>query len=112
MVDLRDLWGLASNKVSITVNMLSRICQKCGKESGHILCHHRTDPSIPIECGGNTTPRKKSKDSQRRRLGERTRLPIESILEVKRRSLGLDRLPERIKAMNELMSKMQTPEAY
>ena len=104
------LMGLASNKVSITVNMLSRICQKCGKESGHILCHHRTDPSIPIECGGNTTPRKKSKDSQRRRLGERTRLPIESILEVKRRSLGLDRLPERIKAMNELMSKMQTPE--
>ena len=29
---------------------------------------------------------------------------------MKRRSLGLDRLPERIKAMNELMSKMQTPE--
>jgi len=104
------LMGLASNKVSITVNMLPRICEKCGKESGHIVCHNRNDDANPVECGGKTAPRKRNKGSQRRRLGERTRLPIESIMEVKRRSLGLGRLPERIKAMNDLLSKMQTPE--
>jgi hypothetical protein len=104
------LIGLASNKVAITVNMMPRICEKCGKESGHITCHHRNNSFEAIECGGMTVPRKRAKGMQRRRLGEKTRVPIESILEVKRRLLNLDRLPERIKAMNELLSKMQTPE--
>ena len=103
------LMGLAAKKDSIQVVMLPRICEKCGKESGHIICHNRNNPSDAIECGG-TTVAKKRKGAQRRRLGERTRIPIGSIMEVKRRSLNLDRLPERIKAMNELLSKMQTPE--
>ncbi|MFQ3343930.1 MAG: hypothetical protein ACKVI6_00525 [Candidatus Poseidoniales archaeon] len=99
----------ASKKVKITVEMSPRICGKCGKNSGHIICHNRVDQSNPIECGGRTSLRTQKKQ-QRRRIGERTHVPIESILEVKRRSLGLERLPERIKAMKELISRLQTPE--
>ncbi len=99
----------ASNKVSITVEMSPRTCKKCGKSSGHIICHNRVEQSDPIECGGRTVVRN-NKNQQRRRLGERTNIPIESILEVKRRSLDLERLPVRIKAMKELISKLQTPE--
>ena len=81
----------ASNKVSITVEMSPRTCKKCGKSSGHIICHNRVEQSDPIECGGRTVVRN-NKNQQRRRLGERTNIPIESILEVKRRSLDLERL--------------------
>ena len=43
-------------------------------------------------------------------MGELTTIPLADILEVKRISLGLDRLPERIKAMKGLTSKAQYPE--
>tara|TARA_B100002052_G_scaffold45270_1_gene38084 strand:- start:7699 stop:9108 length:1410 start_codon:yes stop_codon:yes gene_type:complete len=43
-------------------------------------------------------------------MGELTTIPLSDILEVKRISLGLDRLPERIKAMKGLTSKAQYPE--
>jgi len=104
------LLSQAANKGSIIVEMSPRICEKCGKESGHIICHHRRDKANAVECGGRTASRITRKKQQRRRLGERTSVPIESILEVKRRALNLDRLPERIKGMKELISKLQTPE--
>ena len=59
----------------------------------------REDSSRPIR--GNRTPR---------RLGQRTSIPVAGLLEVKRRSLGLDRLPEKIKSVKGLMSYEQTPE--
>ena len=52
---------------------------------------------------GNRTPR---------RLGQRTSIPVAGLLEVKRRSLGLDRLPEKIKSVKGLMSYEQTPEPF
>ena len=46
------LMGLAAKESSIKVDMLPRVCEKCGKESGHIICHHRSNHSDAIECGG------------------------------------------------------------
>ena len=98
----------ASKKGVIRVTVGPRICQKCGKESPHIICHHRPKSGEPIECGGRTTssPRKR----RGRRKGERTAVDLGSIIEVKRRLLGLDRIPKKIKAVKGLISEEQAPE--
>ena len=85
-----------------------RICQECGKESPHVTCHHRPDPDEPMECGGKTVgaPRRK----RGRRKGERTAVNLGSIIEAKRRKLGLDRIPKKIKAVKGLVSEEQSPE--
>jgi len=103
------LIGESSSKGSIRVQMGPRICTVCGSESPHIRCHKRPDPNVPIECGGRTEERKK-RGGNRRRKGEFTTVPISSILEVKRRSLGLDKLPSKIKAVKGLISIGQSPE--
>ena len=101
----------AASKGRIRVEMGRRICQDCGKESPNLVCHNREDASEAIECGGKTTERKsRSSNLRRRRRGERTTVDLDKILEVKRRSLGLDRLPKIIKAQKELLSEGQTPE--
>ena len=98
----------ASKKGSIRVVVGPRICQTCGKESPHITCHHRPDPDNPVECGGKTVsaPRRK----RGRRKGERTAVNLGSIIEAKRRKLGLDRIPKKIKAVKGLFSEEQSPE--
>ena len=98
----------ASKKGSIRIVVGPRICQTCGKESPHVTCHHRPDPSEPVECGGKTVsaPRRK----RGRRKGERTAVNLGSIIEVKRRKLGLDRIPKKIKAVKGLFSEDQSPE--
>ena len=100
----------AANKGRIRVEMGRRVCQDCGKESPYIVCHNRKIASEAIECGGRTIERKSRGSSLRRRKGERTTVELDKILEVKRRSLGLDRLPQTIKAQKELLSVGQTPE--
>ncbi|MDC0962878.1 hypothetical protein OAR96_02045 [Euryarchaeota archaeon] len=100
----------AANKGRIRVEMGRRVCQDCGKESPYIICHNRKIASEAIECGGRTIERKSRGGSLRRRKGERTTVELDKILEVKRRSLGLDRLPQTIKAQKELLSVGQTPE--
>ena len=100
----------AANKGRIRVEMGRRVCQDCGKESPYIICHNRKIASEAIECGGRTIERKSRGSSLRRRKGERTTVELDKILEVKRRSLGLDRLPQTIKAQKELLSVGQTPE--
>jgi len=102
------LMSEASTKGTIRVTVGPRICQKCGKESPHIICHHRPNPSDPVECGGRTvsSPRKR----RGRRKGERTAVDLGSIIEVKRRNLGLDRIPKKIKAVKGLFSEEQSPE--
>ena len=75
-----------------------------------LRCHNRPDPSVPKECGGKTRRRPIRGNRTPRRLGQRTSIPVAGLLEVKRRSLGLDRLPEKIKSVKGLMSYEQTPE--
>ncbi len=100
----------AAKKGRIRVEMSRRICQDCGKESPNLICHNRELEGNPIECGGKTVERKTRGSSSRRRRGERTTVDLDKLLEVKRRSLGLDRLPALIKAQKELLSEAQTPE--
>ena len=98
----------ASKRGSIRVVVGPRICQECGKESPHVTCHHRPDPDEPMECGGKTVsaPRRK----RGRRKGERTAVNLGSVIEAKRRKLGLDRIPKKIKAVKGLVSEEQSPE--
>ena len=103
------LLGASSSKGSIRVQMGPRICTVCGSESPHIRCHNRPDPNVAKECGGRTEERKR-RGGNRRRKGEFTTVPISSIMEVKRRSLGLDKLPSKIKAVKGLVSIGQSPE--
>jgi DNA polymerase II large subunit len=100
----------AAKKGRIRVEMSRRICQDCGKESPNLICHNRELEGNPIECGGKTVERRTRGSSSRRRRGERTTVDLDKLLEVKRRSLGLDRLPALIKAQKELLSEAQTPE--
>ncbi len=98
----------ASSKGVIRVVAGPRVCHSCGRESHHIICHHRPDKDNPIECGGRTVG--SSRKKRGRRKGERTTINLGSILEVKRRKLGLDRIPEKIKAVKGLFSEEQVPE--
>ncbi len=103
------LLGHASAKGNLRVQLGPRICEDCGKESPHIRCHNRPDPHVAVECGGRTIERR-GRGSKRRRRGELTNVPLSSILEVKRRALGMDRLPGKVKAVKGLISVGQTPE--
>ena len=51
-----------------------------------------------------------SRNRRGRRKGEITAVTLGSILEVKRRKLGLDRIPSKIKAVKGLISEEQAPE--
>ncbi len=103
------LLGQAAAKVSIRVEMGPRTCNKCGKDSPHLRCHHRLSEEVE-ECGGKTSIRNRRGDQNRRRMGQRTSVPLGKIVETKRRALGLNRIPERIKAVKGLISIAQTPE--
>jgi DNA polymerase II large subunit len=98
----------ASSKGAIRVVVGPRVCQTCGKESPHIMCHHRPKPEEPVECGGRTVSSPRVRRG--RRKGERTAVNLGSIIEVKRRLLGLDRIPKKIKAVKGLFSEEQSPE--
>ncbi|MBJ17687.1 MAG: DNA polymerase II large subunit [Euryarchaeota archaeon] len=98
----------ASSRGVIRVVVGPRVCQTCGRENPHITCHHRPNPDVPEECGGRTEGSTRKRKG--RRKGERTAIKLGPILEVKRRSLGLDRLPGKIKAVKGLFSQEQSPE--
>jgi hypothetical protein len=104
------LLGQAAGKGVIRVEMGPRLCDKCGQESPHLRCHNRLAPGEAVECGGRTQESKRRGGQFRRRKGQRTSVPLGGILEVKRRALGLDRVPKRIKAVKGLVSIDQTPE--
>lgn len=106
----RLLATAVSREGSIRVTVGPRRCLRCDRETPHVRCHHRTIQDEPKECGGRTVPAERRGSHLRNRLGELTTIPLSDILEVKRISLGLDRLPERIKAMKGLTSKAQYPE--
>ena len=104
------LLGEAAKRGRVRVDTGPRICAKCGMESPMLRCHNRPDTTVAEECGGKTRPRPIKGNRNPRRLGQRTSIPVAGLLEVKRRSLGLERLPKKIKAVKGLMSYNQTPE--
>jgi len=104
------LMSEASKRGTIRVTVGIRICEICGGESPHISCHHRPDRSNPSECGGRTVESVRQRNSKSRRRGEMTTLELDKILEVKRRNLGLEKLPGKIKAVKGMMSVSQSPE--
>jgi hypothetical protein len=104
------LLNVAAAQGSIRVQLGRRRCIDCNLESPFIRCHHRPNPELIEECGGRTEVVKEQNDHLRRRLGQLTTVPLKDILEVKRKDLGLDRLPARIKSLKTLTSKAQIPE--
>ena len=105
------LMGKAAEKGRIRVELCRRYCSKCGQESPNLNCHHRPDPEIPKECGGKTAERERKPGAMiRRRRGRNSWVHLDRLLEVKRRTLGLDRLPQKIKSVKVLTSESQTPE--
>ena len=103
----------ASEKGNIRVQVGRRICQKCGKESPFIRCHHRVLDEYGEPKVGNM-PRKDqmtpSKSNNGRRRGEIQSIPLDSVLEDVRIRMGMARLPAQVKCVKKLTSKIQTPE--
>ncbi len=104
----------ASEKGNIRVQVGRRICQKCGKESPFIRCHHRVldqygQPKVGETCQGRTEMTPSSSNKGRRR-GEIQSIPLDSVLEDVRIRMGMARLPAQVKCVKKLTSKMQTPE--
>ena len=105
----------AADQKDLRVQMGVRFCTVCGKKSPMINCHHRKLDDFGEEkpgevCGGRTELRVSGEKEGARRRGELQTVRIDNILEDARISLGLDRVPKRMKGLKKLMSKNQTPE--
>ena len=109
------LMSIAAEKQTIRVQMGRRVCNKCGKESPFVVCHHRLldehgQERVGETCGGRTVM-KSSENSNRRRRGEIQSVRLDTILEDARIRLGMDRIPRTVKCMKKIASRDQTPEA-
>ena len=105
----------SADQQELRVEMGVRFCKTCGKKSPMINCHHRKLDDFGEEkpgeiCGGRTEMRTSSEKQNARRRGELQSIRIDNLLEDARISLGLDRVPKRMKGLKKLMSKNQTPE--
>ena len=78
------------------VTMGTRECIKCGQRTPYTICHHRSIPNDPTECGGKTKPVVDNQQNQGRRKGINQTVNIPELLETKRIKLGLDRIPKEI----------------
>jgi DNA polymerase II large subunit len=104
------LLTVASQSGSIRVQLGVRECTDCGRRSPFTICHNRNVPDEPTECGGRTEPIKERAEANQRRKGSYQSVNLAEILEVKRRNLGLDRIPNKVKAVKGLTSMERTPE--
>ena len=100
----------AANKGSIMVTMGTRECIKCGQRTPYTICHHRSIPNDPTECGGKTKPVVDNQQNQGRRKGINQTVNIPELLETKRIKLGLDRIPKKFKGIKGLTSTERYPE--
>ena len=106
----------SAEQQDLRVEMGARFCTVCGKKSPMITCHHRKLDDFGEEkpgevCGGRTELRVSSEKQNARRRGELQTIRIDNLLEDARISLGIDRVPKKMKGVKKLMSKNQTPEA-
>jgi len=109
------LMANAAEQQELRVQMGVRFCTVCDKKTPMITCNHRKLNDLgegrPGEtCGGRTELRVSSENEKSRRRGELQTVRLDHLLEDARISLGLDRVPKRIKGVKKLMSKNQTPE--
>jgi DNA polymerase II large subunit len=109
------LMANAAEQQELRVQMGVRFCTVCDKKTPMITCNHRKlndlGESSPGEtCGGRTELRVSGEKEKSRRRGELQTVRLDHLLEDARISLGLDRVPKRIKGVKKLMSKNQTPE--
>ena len=100
----------AANKGTIIVTMGTRECTKCGQRSPYTICHHRSIPEDPAECGGRTRPIEGGKPSNGHRKGINQSVNIPNLLETKRINMGLDRIPKKFKGVKGLTSHERFPE--
>ena len=105
----------AAEQQELRVQVGVRFCTVCERKSPMISCHHRKlddfGESIPGKtCAGRTELRATDEKMKARRRGELQTIRLDNLLEDARISLGLDRVPKRIKCVKKLMSKNQTPE--
>ena len=110
------LMGNAAEQQELRVQMGVRFCTVCDKKTPMITCHHRKlddfgEGKAGEVCGGRTELRVSSEKENSRRRGELQTIRLDNLLEDARITLGLDRVPKRIKGVKKLMSKNQTPEA-
>ena len=106
----------SAEQQDLRVEMGVRFCTVCGKKSPMINCHHRKLDDFGEEkpgevCGGRTELRVSNEKQNSRRRGELQTIRIDNLLEDARISLGIDRVPKKMKGLKKLMSKNQTPEA-
>jgi len=109
------LIGNAAAKQELRAQVGVRFCTTCDRKSPMISCHHRkidsNGESVPGgNCGGRTELRVSDAKSKARRRGEIQTIKLDDLLEDARISLGIDRVPKRIKGVKKMMSKNQTPE--
>ena len=105
----------AAEQQELRVQMGVRFCTVCDKKTPMITCNHRKlndlgEGSPGETCGGRTELRISGEKEKSRRRGELQTVRLDHLLEDARISLGLDRVPKRIKGVKKLMSKNQTPE--
>jgi len=109
------LMANAAEQQELRVQMGVRFCTVCDKKTPMITCNHRKlndlgEGSPGETCGGRTELRISGEKEKSRRRGELQTVRLDHLLEDARISLGLDRVPKRIKGVKKLMSKNQTPE--
>ncbi|MEE3083234.1 MAG: hypothetical protein VX320_03990 [Candidatus Thermoplasmatota archaeon] len=100
----------AAKAPAIRSQLGKRKCTHCGRLSPFTICHHRTVPEDPIECGGKTIELETRPSQNQRRKGEYQSVEVAKLLEVKRRRLGMDRIPQKFKGVKGLTSLEQFPE--
>jgi hypothetical protein len=101
----------ASSRGNLRVAVGARECQKCGRPSPFIRCHHRLVPTEPVACNGRTRAIKTDRGKSRwgNRGGEFQTIPLRQILEVKLEEMDLDRIGK-VKCVKGLSSRAKTPE--
>lgn len=103
----------ALDKQTIRVQLGRRRCERCGKESPFLRCHHRSldefgERRAGEVCDGRTETVQSNSNARRR--GEVQSVRMDEMVEDARIRLNIDRLPNQVKCMKKLSSRDQTPE--
>jgi len=107
------LMSVAASK-NPRINLGVRVCSKCNTECPHIRCNHiyEDDTGTKNECKGKTIGKEpEGSNSYRRSNSKMYTIKLDAEMEKARKSLGLERLPKKIKCQKKITSKSKTPES-